>query len=497
MTREFDYFVSVFELFDLRGQKLEISQWPISRVLQGETLVNVELRARRTDTAQEWFFSISGAPIYDERDELILGVVVTRDITEQRRMQEAREALLKSEQTLREEAEQSNQLKDEFLAVLSHELRTPMHVIVGWSSILANSNLDESTLKQAVEVIERNSRLQMQLIEDLLDVSRIITGKMRIDKQQMHLCDVVSAVVETLRPAAEARHIDVTLSGVKLDVPDNDMIFGDAARLQQVVWNLLSNAIKFSHDGGRVEINLRREPEQIVIQVRDNGQGIAPEFLPHVFDRFRQADSSSTRRSSGLGLGLAIAKHLVELHGGTIEVHSAGLGTGAEFLVRLPAPALQRESNKSPESTSSGNGNAKGRSVKTGPLSGVSVLAVDDDRDALELVALMLRREGAEVLCADSAHAALQEFDVKAPQLLISDIGMPEMDGYGLIEQIRARADGASQVPALALTAYAGAADRQQALLSGFNEHLTKPVASAELLRVVLQLLGRSAEQKP
>jgi signal transduction histidine kinase/CheY-like chemotaxis protein len=429
-------------------------------------------------------FSVSGAPIYDENGDFVLAVVVTRDVTEQWRLQQAREELLKREQFLREEAEKSNRLKDEFLAVLSHELRTPMNVIMGWSSVIANTSLDESTLQQAVEMIHRNSRLQMQLIEDLLDVSRIIAGNLRLDMQPVELDEIVGSAIESLRHNAAARSIEIECHS---DLHDGDVV-GDASRLQQVVWNLVSNAIKFSHDGGRVEVTLRREAEAVSIGVLDNGKGIPPEFLPHVFDRFRQADSSSTRRTSGLGLGLAIAQHLVELHGGTIEARSEGSDCGAEFIVRLPAPALQTA--EEPKRASEPQASIANGERRNSQLSGVTVLLVDDDPDALQLISLMLERAGAKVLCASSATHALQRLNSEAAHLLVSDIGMPHMDGYALIETIRTGSDNSrTDIPAIALTAYAGSGDRERALTSGFNKHVTKPVEAKQLIAAAAELM--------
>lgn len=481
MQRNLEYFASVFELHRPGGQLLSLEAWPISRVLRGETLHNWELNARRTDTGQEWCFSVSGAPIYNDAGELILTVVVTRDVTAQKRLEKSREDLLLREKQLREEAEKSNQLKDEFLAVLSHELRTPMNVIMGWSSVIASSQLDESTLGQAIKVIQRNSRLQMQLIEDLLDVSRIIAGNMRVEMQDTDFKEIVDAALTAMRETAAARSIEI----VWRPEHDSALIHGDPSRLQQVVSNLVSNAIKFSREGSRVEIVLQPQDSKYVLSVRDFGQGIEPEFLPLVFERFSQADSSSTRRSGGLGLGLAIARHLVELHGGKIEARSEGPGKGAEFKVSLPLsqPAQNRDSDSEIKASAAANGHSQKL------LSGVSVLLVDDDPDALELISLILERAGARVLRADSAHAALELLHQNPPSILISDIGMPEMDGYSLIDQIRNRLNGAyADMPAIALTAYAGSGDRERALKSGFNQHVTKPVEAKRLVAIAADL---------
>jgi signal transduction histidine kinase len=379
-------------------------------------------------------------------------------------------------QRARATAEAANRAKDEFLAVVSHELRTPLTPILAWARMLRDRHLDEAGAGRAAEIIERNARSQAQLVEDLLDVSRITAGTLRLSIQQVAIAPVVEAAIEAVRPTAALKGVRVHLERA----PDAGMVAGDAERLKQVFWNLLSNAIKFTPRDGEVRVALRRVGSHVEIAVRDTGQGIEPEFLPYVFDRFRQADSTSTRAFGGLGLGLAIVRHLVELHGGEARAESPGVGQGATFTVRLPLAAL----DWAPD-------DRNGRDLQgAGPrLDGLRVLAVDDDADTLETMRTLLERSGAEVRAAPSAQAALAVFDTWAPDVVIADIGMPQTDGYELMRQIRARPAGeGTRVPALALTAYARVEDRLQALDAGFQMHLPKPIEPNELIATVANL---------
>lgn len=390
------------------------------------------------------------------------------------RAAEERKVLLDSEREARADAERTNQLKDDFLTTLSHELRTPLSAILGWAQVLRRGTRDQADLHRGLQSIERNARAQAQLIEDLLDMSRITSDKVLLDLQTIVPASIIASAIETLRPAADAKHIAIH-SNIASDA---GTITGDPSRIQQVIWNLLSNALKFTPQGGRVEISVRREASRLAITVADNGVGIKKDFLPHVFDRFRQADASTTRRHGGLGLGLAIVKHLVEQHGGTVTVSSAGDMQGASFTVRLPlgtraAPARPKG----------------GEPSASHDLRGVTVLLVDDEADARELTARILRDSHADVHGAGSVAQALQLLDQVHPHVLVSDIGMPDADGFDLLAQIRAHASpDAANLPALALTAFAQPQDRQRALASGFQAWVSKPLDPAELLAAVAQL---------
>ncbi|HEX8335610.1 MAG TPA: ATP-binding protein, partial [Pyrinomonadaceae bacterium] len=405
------------------------------------------------------------------------------DVRRERRAAQAeRDRLLASEQEARREAEAASRLKDEFLATVSHELRTPLTAIVGWVSMLRSGRMGEAEVAQALKVIERNARLQAHLVEELLDVSRVIAGQFRLDVRPVALAPVVGAAVDSMRPAAGAKRIRVETT---LD-PSAGPVSGDAARLQQVVWNLLSNAIKFTPEGGRVEVRLGRDGSHAEVSVSDNGPGITPEFLPFVFDRFRQADMSYTRAHGGLGLGLGIARHLVELHGGTIEAASGGEGRGATFTVRLPMATVDA-------SLSTGEINrpatAERRSDSGPVLGGLRVLVVDDEPDVCELLAVILKSYGAEVTPVTSAGEAFEALRRERPDLLLCDLGMPGEDGFSLIRRVRALTPvEGGETPAVALTAYARDEDRARALASGFQLHVSKPVDPGEVAAVVASL---------
>ncbi|MEA2695666.1 MAG: hypothetical protein QOJ16_5053 [Acidobacteriota bacterium] len=408
------------------------------------------------------------------------------EIGEREKAEEERARLLVLEQRARRQAEEANRIKDEFLATLSHELRTPLNAILGWAQMLRMTRLDEATASRAFETIERNARAQAQLISDLLDVSRIITGKLRLEQKPVDLAAVVDAVLDTVRPAAEAKGIPVTVHLERAVDP----VSGDPDRLQQVIWNLLANAIKFTPREGRVEVYLRQAAENVELQVVDSGSGIPSEFLPFVFDRFRQAESTTTRSHGGLGLGLSIVRHLVELHGGTVAVESAGEGRGATFTVTLPVrPAFLPVPGREPAAPPAAAGGLWDARL----LAGVRVLVVEDEEDTRELLVRALERGGAEVEAAAAVAEALALLDRRLPDVLVSDIGMPEEDGYSLIRKLRARGpERGGTLPAAALTAYARSEDRVQALQAGFNTHIAKPVDPYELVCRVARLVGRA-----
>jgi PAS domain S-box-containing protein len=386
-------------------------------------------------------------------------------------------------------AEEASRLKDEFLATVSHELRTPLTSILGWVHLLRTRQHDPQKVAQAVEVIERNARSQAQLIDDLLDVSRIILGKMRLDVQPLDLGLLIEAAIESVRPAAEAK-------GVRLQKTlDTGVgaVSGDAARLQQVVWNLLSNAVKFTPKGGRVQVRLERINSHVEITVSDSGIGIRPEFLPHVFERFRQADQTMRRQQGGLGLGLAIVRHLVELHGGEVGVESPGEGQGTTFRVVLPI-MIVHQAARGPQRVHPRVSTRSGPLEVMQRLDGVRILVVDDEADTRDLLATLLRQYGAQVTTAHSAQAALQAIVQQPSDVLVSDIGMPGEDGYALIRQIRSLpATQGGQTPAVALSAYARPEDRIQALQAGYQTHLAKPVEPAELVAVIASLASNAS----
>jgi signal transduction histidine kinase len=409
-----------------------------------------------------------------------LRYAVARGLLEKERTQ-----LLARERAARAQAEAANRAKDEFLAMVSHELRTPLSAMLGWSRMLTTGKLDPDTVNRGIEAIERNARAQTQLIGDLLDISRITTGKLQLNVRSVKLDSVLTNIIDAMRPTAQAKQI---LLHVNLD-RNAGPISGDPDRLQQIIWNLLSNAIKFTPAGGRVEITLARVGTDIQITVADTGQGISAEFLPHVFERFRQADSSSTRKFGGLGLGLSIVRHLVELHGGTVEVHSPGEGQGAIFTIRFPLLTEYEEScSNSDPVEHSGDGAVTGETS----LKGLRVLVVDDDTDSRAVIKEMLLQYGAEVLTASTASDALQALELWSPDVLLSDIEMPNEDGYSLLQKIRSK-DGKNGglIPAAAITAYGRSEDRLRVLRAGYQIYLPKPVDPHELALVVASLAKR------
>ncbi|MBE9169230.1 PAS domain-containing protein [Pleurocapsales cyanobacterium LEGE 06147] len=466
----------------------------------------VEHRIRKYDGTYEYFAG-RGIPMLDAEGQVYAWVGMSTNIHERKQVEIERERLLEQERRIREEAEAANRIKDEFLAVLSHELRSPLNPILGWVQLLRRGKYDEQTIQRALEIIERNAKLQTQLIEDLLDVSRILRGKMVLNVCPVDLVSVIEGAIETVRLAAEAKGIEI----YKILTADLGRVSGDSARLQQVVWNLLSNAVKFTPRGGRVEIRLSSiaDPSSLVeerqittdksqktsdkgqmtnyaqIQVSDTGKGIHPEFLPHVFDYFRQEDGKTTRKFGGLGLGLAIVRHLVELHGGTVRVESPGEGLGATFEVRLPLITSAAEESQDNELL-----------VETMNLNQLRILVVDDEVDMRELAIAILQQYEAEVKIAASAVEALILLDQFKPDILISDIGMPELDGYGLIRQVRQLPhERGGNIPAIALTAYAGESDQKQALQAGFQRHIPKPIEPSELVKTIALLINRRCDR--
>ena len=401
---------------------------------------------------------------------------------------EDRSRLLSSENVARREAERANRLKDEFLATISHELRNPLNAILGWAHMMRVGKLNEANTERAVETIYRNAKSQSQLVSDLLDVSRIISGKLRLDVRTVDLISIVNAAIDSIRPAADAKAIRLQ---ALLD-PAAGPISGDADRLQQIVWNLLTNAVKFTPKSGRIHVRVQRINSHVEIVVSDSGVGISKEFLPYVFDRFRQADASSTRIHGGLGLGLSIVRQLVDLHGGSVSVQSEGQGKGATFTITLPFVAVI--SNQKEDESVHPTQSEEILSFEGLPsLQGLKVLVVDDEADTRELLGEVLKECGSEVIVARSAAEALAALEQHKPDILISDLGMPDEDGYSLIEKIRALpAERGGGIPAAALTAYARAEDRMRVLRSGFQFHLPKPVDSAELVTVVASLAGRA-----
>jgi signal transduction histidine kinase/ActR/RegA family two-component response regulator len=400
---------------------------------------------------------------------------------ERKRNDDEREQLLVRELAARAEAERANKTKDEFLAIVSHELRTPLNAIVGWSSLLRSGSLDQARATRAIEVIDRNAKAQAQLIEDILDVSRIVSGNLRLSPRPVQLQQVIEAAIDSIRPAADAKQIRLQMS---LD-PEAGPVSGDPDRLQQVVWNLLSNAVKFTPSGGQVDVRLKSANSHVDVVVSDNGNGIPSDFLPHVFDRFKQADGSRTRRHGGLGLGLAIVRNLVELHGGTVNVHSDGEGKGTSFTISIPCVGVATQVPGSLSHLDVSRVSQEGNSE----LRGLRILAVEDDNDSREMLEMVLKSQGAEVVSVSSVRDALQVLENNhwAPQILVSDLGMPEMDGYDLIRKVRSDAAQAD-LPAIAITGYAGNEEGKRAIEAGFQRHLTKPVNWRELIDSIAEL---------
>ncbi len=440
---------------------------------QARELAQANAALQRMYTELEELVRLRTAELSRANDEL------KHEIAERQQAERERAAMLERELSARAEAERANRAKDEFLGTVSHELRTPLNAILGWAHLLRSGRLDAAETARALEIVERNARIQAQIISELLDVSRITTGKLRLDLARVAVRDVVASALGTMRPAAQAKGLDL-VANVQDDL---GVVAGDADRLQQVVCNLLSNAIKFTPPQGRVEVEASSGPDTVRLCVSDTGEGIEPAFLPHVFERFRQADGSSTRKHGGLGIGLSIVRHIVEAHGGRVVVESGGPGRGAAFTVTLPRA---RPGAAMPEEVRAGGSDV---------LRDVRVLVVEDEDDTREALRRILEERGARVSAARDAGEALAAFDRERPDVLVSDVGLPGMDGYALIARVRARGPAAGgDVPALAITAYAREEDRAKALASGFSVHIGKPVDPAKLVHAVARLAeARSA----
>jgi PAS domain S-box-containing protein len=464
----------------------EMKGWDWSKVLHPDHLERVVALVKRSaqncemwedtfplrgsDGSYRWFLS-RAVPVLDKHGNVIRWFGTNTDIED---LKQAREA-----------AETANRVKDEFLATVSHELRTPLNAIMGWTHLLTRGKLDEETSARGLETIARNASAQNQLISDLLDVSRIISGQLRFESGVVDLIRVIEAVTETVRPAADAKGVVLHLKLAQ----DAGLMSGDSMRLQQIVWNLLNNAVKFTPRGGQVSVQLKREYSSIVIVVSDTGEGISSEFLPYIFDRFRQAESTTKRQHSGLGLGLAIVRHLVEAHGGTIRASSKGRAKGATFTVTFPLLAMHTNGISGQHAFyPAGSAIALPAAI----LKGFRVLVIDDEADARELLTIALTQSGAEVRTAATVRSALDILDQWKPHVLVSDIGMPDEDGYDLIRTVRAlEPDKGGTIPALALTGYASAEDAARTRLAGYETHMAKPVAPNDLVAAVASLVAK------
>ncbi|HMH45233.1 MAG TPA: ATP-binding protein, partial [Pyrinomonadaceae bacterium] len=405
-----------------------------------------------------------------------------RDITDKVRAEEERGRLLASERAARERAEAASRAKDEFVAMISHEIRSPLNAILGWSQVLRKGALDKTATANALESVERNARAQAQLVSDLLDISRVITGKLRINARPVDIMNSLESALESIHPAAEAKQITIDVEGE----PYATVVTGDSDRLQQVLWNLLSNAVKFTPRHGRVLVRVARLDSSLEVAVTDSGVGIPKDFLPFIFDRFTQADTTSSRKHAGLGLGLSIARHIIELHGGAITAESEGEGKGATFRITLPVRALQVQA------ADSGQATVPIETIASEIiLNGLRVMVVDDEAETRELLKVMLGSHGVDVLTASSGTEALAQINEWQPAVIVSDIGMPVMDGYMFMKRVRGLDSEQRSVPSIALTAYARAEDRLRALAAGFQMHVPKPVEASELVMVIASLVKR------
>lgn len=453
----------------------------LARIRRGDRVDHFET-IRRAKDGRLLNISLTVSPVKDRSGTIVGASKVARDITERVRAEKERERLLASEKESRRQAEEASRLKDEFLAVVSHELRSPLNAITGWASLLMMRKLDDQT-RRAIETILRNAKTQTQLIADLLDVSRIVTGQLRLSVRPFELISVIEAAIEVVRPSADAKLI--SLEAI-LD-PSAGPIAGDPDRMQQVFWNLLSNAVKFTQKGGRIQVRLQRINSHVEVVVSDTGKGIDPKLLPFVFERFRQGDSSTTREFGGLGLGLAIVRHLVELHGGVVSAYSDGEGKGAEFIIQLPTLVSARPSAPGEERVHPSAGGHVFGGIPS--LAGLRVMVVDDEPDAREIVSAILAEGGAEIATASDTRQAIDLIEHWKPDVLVSDIGMPGESGYDLIRKVRAQpADKGGRTPAVALTAYARTQDRLNTLSAGFQMHVAKPIDPIELATVVASL---------
>lgn len=456
----------------------------IKRALLEQTDYEVEFRVVLPDGRVRWIAG-KGRFLRDPKGAARRLTGVAIDVTDKKRAEEERAQLLLREQQARKQAELAGRLKDEFLATVSHELRTPLTAILGWARILSARKDDPASVARSIDTIERNAKSLAQIVEDILDVSRIVTGKLRVELGPVDLVPVIEAATAVVRPAAEAKGVGMDPAPTGLPC----LVWGDPDRLRQVVWNLLSNAVKFTPQGGRVSMRLEREASRARIQVSDTGQGIPRDFLPFMFDRFRQADGTTTRSHGGLGLGLALVRHLVELHGGTVRAESEGEGRGSTFTVTLPIQQeLFTHAPREPERPAT----SRPPPPRAVSLRGLKVLAVDDEADARELVTTVLEREGATVITVATGPEAFARLAALRPDVLVCDISMPIEDGYALIRRIRGLSpERGGRTPAIALTTYAREEDRRKALAAGFEVHVPKPVEPSELVEVVARLAGR------
>jgi len=467
-------------------RRAEEEEEVLSRLARGERINHFET-VRRAKDGRRVEMSLTVSPVRNSAGYIVGASKVARDISDQRRREWERQSLLEREREARAEAEAVNRSKDQFLATLSHELRTPLNAIYGWARMLDTGRLDGPAIRRATEAILRNAAAQVRLIEDLFDVSRVITGNMRLEVRPLNVAAVLEAALDTVRPAATAKgvHLESLLD------PGAGAMMGDPARLQQVVWNLLMNAVKFTPRGGRISAHLRRVNGQIEIVVSDTGEGIAPEHLPRLFQRFGQADSSSTRRHAGLGIGLALVRHLIDLHGGTVNAHSAGPGLGSTFTVTLPVSVVPEL--LPPHAASSAASVPGTDQLKPVSLRDLRILVVDDDAEGLELAALILINAGAEVRTSRSVAGAVAVLESWSPDVLVTDLAMPDEDGFSLLRRARrVTTRRGRRLPALALTAYGRSEDRMRVLAAGFSLHLAKPVNPAELVLGVASLGGRT-----
>jgi PAS domain S-box-containing protein len=457
----------------------------LKRLVAGQSIEHLETE-RITKTGRRVPVSLTISPVKDATGQIVGASKVVRDITERKQVEEERSLLLASERAAREQAESATRAKDEFVAMVSHEIRSPLNSILGWTQMLRAGKFDQQETERALEVIERNARAQSGIIEDLLDISRVITGKLTLNVREVEPAQIIEGALDSVRPAADAKSIRLR---ARIE-SRGDVVSGDPARLQQVVWNLLSNAVKFTPSHGRVEVSLERIDSDLRIAVSDSGAGINPEFLPFVFDRFRQADGGNQRKYGGLGLGLTIVRHLVELHGGTVGAASPGEGQGATFTVTLPVKAV-REEMSDLERAAMGAGYL-GSTTKAIRLDGLRVMVVDDEAEARDLLTVMLTLYGAEVIACASAAEALGEIGRRPPSVLVSDIAMPDEDGYTLIRKLRVLGpELGGNIPAIALTGQAKREDRTRALTAGYQSHVPKPVDAVELIVVIANLTGR------
>ena len=481
----------------------------LEQIRRGEVVDHYETVRRRKDGTL-FDASVTVSPIRNNRGQVIGASKIARDITDRKQVEEARarlSALVREANerlvvgsvrahTMTEDAEQANHLKDEFLATVSHELRTPLNAIMGWARMLGSKQLPPDRASNALVIIDRNASALAHLIDDLLDVSRIVAGTLHLAPEPVDLVAVAQAALDAVRPLAVTKNVHLAFSP---DLQAIETVSGDAGRLEQVIWNLLANAIKFTPEGGRVDVFISPSKGHMEVRVVDSGEGISSDFLPHVFDRFRQADGATTRRHTGLGLGLAIVRQVVELHGGTVHASSPGVGRGATFTVRLPISAGEARGGQA-----AGLGKRRTAASTASPvprvprLDNLRILVVDDSADGRTLTSLVLTQAGASVKAVASAREALQWLEVERPDALVSDIGLPDEDGYGLIRQIRQdEAEHGGFLPAVALTGYARAEDRARSLAAGFQAHVSKPVEPVELTAAIATITHHLRDSEP